>query len=472
MTHKQKNFADIFPAATEAGWKKSVDAVLKGASFQTLVSASADSIAIQPLYAAAQGPRALRQKSGDWDVVTRIDLPDFDAANAQALADLEGGATGLHLVFAESPAAYGFGISRPSSAKIRTLLANVQLQTGVRIELDTGIKGADVALVLADFIKAEGIAPNLIKVGFGLDPVSGFAVNGPVETSSASFAASAKMLAGYGFGGSVVAADGSVVHAAGGSEAQELAFVLASALESMRELEKSGMSLDQARGILGFRLAADADEFLTLGKFRALRLLWARVEAACGLEPKPIDIFGKSAWSMMSKLDPWVNVLRTGTAAFSAGIGGADAISLLPFSQAIGLPDAFARRMARNTQLILLQESHLGHVSDAAAGAGGFEALTHELCEKAWTLFQQMAAQGGVLDALKNGAFQAEVAEVRAAKQAALKDGKAKLIGVTVFQNKAEVAVEVLAPIPPAPPTSPSAFSPLTPIRIAESFES
>ncbi|MBQ0818795.1 methylmalonyl-CoA mutase, partial [Microvirga sp. HBU67558] len=131
-----------------------------------------------------------------------------------------------------------------------------------------------------------------------------------------------------------------------------------------------------ARRALSFLLVADADEFLTVAKLRALRRLWARVEQACGLEPKPIRLHAETAWRMTTRRDPWVNILRTTIAAFSAGIGGADAITVLPFTAALGLPDAFARRIARNTQLILLDESNLARVADPAAGAGGFETLT------------------------------------------------------------------------------------------------
>ena len=122
--------------------------------------------------------------------------------------------------------------------------------------------------------------------------------------------------------------------------------------------------------------AADADQFLTLAKFRALRLLWARVEQACGLTPKPLFIAADTAWRMLTQRDPYVNMLRATMATFSAGLGGANTITVLPHTLALGLPDAFARRAARNTQLVLLEESNLAKVSDPAAGSGGIETLT------------------------------------------------------------------------------------------------
>jgi methylmalonyl-CoA mutase len=133
-----------------------------------------------------------------------------------------------------------------------------------------------------------------------------------------------------------------------------------------------------------FRLAADADQFMTTAKFRALRKLWARIEEACGLAPQPVFVAAEAAWRMMTQRDPFVNVLRSTMAVVAAGLGGADSIAVVPYTAAIGLPDGLARRIARNTQLILLEESNLAKVADPSAGSGGFESLTNELCLAAW----------------------------------------------------------------------------------------
>ena len=219
------------------------------------------------------------------------------------------------------------------------------------------------------------------------------------------------------FAGRLTTADGRIVHNAGGSEAQELAFVLAVAVAYLRALEGAGVALDAARDMIGFTLAADADQFLTVAKFRALRKLWARVEQACGLAPKPAFVSAETAWRMMTRRDPWVNMLRTTIAAFSAGIGGADALSVLPFTAALGLPDRFARRIARNTQLVLLEESNLAKVADPAAGSGGIEDLTDKLCRAAWALFQEIEAAGGAPAALEPGLIQDKIAKVRAERE-------------------------------------------------------
>src|SRR5262249_23123456 len=157
-------------------------------------------------------------------------------------------------------------------------------------------------------------------------------------------------------------------------------------------------------------------EFLTVAKFRALRLLWARVEEACGLAPKPVFVAAETAWRMLTRHDPYVNMLRATIATFSAGLGGANAITLPPHTLALALPDAFARRVARNTQLILLEESNLAKVSDPAAGSGGLEALTRQLCAAAWSLFQEIEKAGGILAALQQGLIQDKVKATRRAR--------------------------------------------------------
>ena len=154
------------------------------------------------------------------------------------------------------------------------------------------------------------------------------------------------------------------MHDAGGTEAQELAFALAAAVAYLRAFEAGGIALDAARRMIAFRLTADADQFLTIAKFRALRRLWQRVEESCGLAPAPAFIEAETAWRTMTRDDAYVNILRATIAVFSAGVGGADAITVLPFTAARGLPDRFARRVARNTQLVLLDEAGIAHVAD------------------------------------------------------------------------------------------------------------
>jgi methylmalonyl-CoA mutase len=209
-------------------------------------------------------------------------------------------------------------------------------------------------------------------------------------------------------------------------------------------------------------------------KFRALRLLWARVEDSCGLKPKPLFIAADTAWRMLTQRDPSVNMLRATMATFAAGLGGANAVCVLPHTLALGLPDGFARRVARNTQLVLLEESNLAKVSDPAAGAGGIEALTRELCEAAWGLFQDIETAGGAFQALGNNIIQPKVAATRAARQAAVARRREVLTGASEFPNlhEARAAVLKVKPIPGKPyGRDKIKFPPLEPVRLAQPFE-
>jgi methylmalonyl-CoA mutase len=246
-----------------------------------------------------------------------------------------------------------------------------------------------------------------------------------------------------------------------------LAFVLSTALAYLRALEAEGVSLDAARRMIFFRLSADADQFLTIAKFRSLRKLWARIEAACELAPEPAFVSAETAWRMMARRDPHVNILRATIAVFAAALGGANGITVLPFTSALGLPDRFARRIARNTQLVLLEESHLGKVTDPAAGSGVVEELTDQLCRAAWVLFQEIEAAGGIAAALAGGLIQQRVADVRAKRAAAVARRQDALTGVSIFPNVAEAEATVDLPAP----ARRALAGGLQPIRLAEPFE-
>src|SRR5947207_7274279 len=304
------------------------------------------------------------------------------------------------------------------------------------------------AIHVAEYVKRRGLAPAACDIRFGLDPIGACAVWGSSLYAwpeiVAAVTGAIKGLAGIGFKGPFAVADGRVIHDAGGSEVQELAFVLAAGVAYMRALESAGVAPEDAQSMLYARLSADADQFLTMAKFRALRLLLARVEQACGLAPKPWFIAADTAWRMLTQRDPYVNMLRATMATFSAGLGGADSITVLPHTAALGLPDAFARRIARNTQLILLEESNLAKVADPAAGSGGLEDLTQQLCGIAWSLFQEIEAAGGAWTALERGVIQAKVAAVRAQHQQAVARRKDALTVTTDYPDLDEAPPAVL----------------------------
>jgi methylmalonyl-CoA mutase len=430
-----------FPARTQADWRKAAEAALKGAGLEKLTSVTADGLPLGPLHEGSAGPRALRGRPGPWKALARLDHPGGDDFNAQAREDLDNGAEGLDIVFAGAGAAYGFGLD---AARLERAFDGVAFDRGSAFRLELGDSAQ--AQAFAALVERSGAEPSVVDVAFGLDPLG--------EALKPQAAA----LAARGFKGPFAAADARVIHDAGGTPAQELAFALAAGVACLRALEDPAL--------IEFRLAADADQFATLAKFRAMRLLWGRVEQACGLTPAPIRLAASSAWRMMSAVEPFVNVMRAALAAFAAGLGGADSVTLLPFSQALGLPDAFARRLARNTQLIELREARLGFVADPAAGAGGFETLTAGLCDKAWSLFQTIEAAGGLAQAREQGIVQQQVAASAAALRRDVARAKAPLTGVSAHPHLGGEPIAVLPDVP-----APLATGPLGPIRLSEPFE-
>ncbi len=478
LTQDLRLAADFAPA-TYDDWRKLVDGVLKGAPFEKLVGKTSDGLKIDPIYPRAKGAAVVagRPAAAPWQIMQRIDHPDAGEANAQALHDLENGATGLTLVFAGANGAYGFGLE-PTAEAVEKVLDGVFLDAGIGIELQVGPQSRMAAIHVAEYVKRKSLDPAACYIRFGLDPIGACAAWGSSPYAWAEIVpavtGAVKGLAAMGFKGPFAVADGRVIHDAGGSEVQELAFVLASGVAYLRALESAGVPLEEAQGMVYARLAADADEFLTLAKFRSLRLLWARVEQACGLTPKPIFIAADTAWRMLTQRDPYVNMLRATIATFSAGLGGANAVTVLPHTLALGLPDPFARRVARNTQLVLLEESNLAKVSDPAAGSGGIESLTQQLCEAAWTLFQEIEKAGGVFASLEQSLIQRKVAATRAVREQNIARRKEVLTGATEFPNLHEAKVAVLdaRPVVLAPyGEAKFKFDALPPMRLAAPFE-
>jgi methylmalonyl-CoA mutase len=471
--------ADFAPASYD-DWRKLVDGVLKGAPFEKLVGKTYDALRIEPIYPRARGAASIagRAPAAPWQIMQRIDHLDAAQANAQALHDLENGAGGLEIEFAGGPGARGYGVADAASQTLARLFDGVFFDAGIAIALNPVLGRENAGINLADLVEARGIDPAKTDLRFNYQPLSTIATRGaapaPWPEFEKPFAKMIGDLSGRGFKGPFVLADGRPVHDAGGSEAQELAFTLAVAIAYLRALEAGGIGLEAARTALSFRLVADADQFLTLAKFRALRLLWARIEQACGLVPKPLFIAADTAWRMLTQRDPYVNMLRATMATFSASLGGANAITVLPHTLALGLPDAFARRVARNTQLVLLEESNLARVSDPAAGSGGIETLTQQLCEAAWSLFQEIEKAGGVFAALEQNLIQRKVAATRAAREANIARRKEVMTGATEFPNLHEALVAVLnaRPVALAPPGEAKfKFDALLPMRLAAPFE-
>jgi methylmalonyl-CoA mutase len=437
-----------FAATDEAGWRALAERALKGASFDTLSSATDDGIRIDPLHERSSRPMPIprRDITTPWMVIQRIDDPDPARANRQALDDIANGATGFALVFEGAPNAFGYGL--PCEAEALAVALRDVPPTRLYLRIDPHSGGRSTAEWLVAHLSGRRADPSRLQVSFGIDPAAIFAGTGrlrmSIEALEASMPQSLSHFFALGVPGVLLEADGRVCHNAGATEAQELGFVLASAISHLRMFQMARQPLVYAAPHIGFALAADQDQFLTIAKFRALRRLWSRAQEACGIDPSATTIHAETSWRMMSRRDPESNILRSTIAVFAAAVGGADSICVLPHTAAHGLPDPFARRVARNTQLVLADESHVGFVSDPCAGAGGIAYLTEALCEAAWKEFQLIESEGGILRSLSAGLYQSRVEAVAAKRLRAFREGERVIVGATLFPPAKARPVETL----------------------------
>ncbi|MEU6025705.1 methylmalonyl-CoA mutase family protein [Streptomyces tauricus] len=453
------SLAAEFPSATHEQWRRLVAGVLnksgKEVSDETaeaaLSTALEDGLATRPLYTAhdeapdpgfpgfapfVRGGRPDGNTVGGWGVRQRHTTAD----GAAVLADLENGVSSLWLVVGEG----GFPVSSLAQA-----LEGVLLDLAP-VVLDAGRDTEPAARELLRLYEERGVAEDAVRGSLGADPLGHEARSGEA-LDFAPVAALARRCAEEYPGLRALTVDALPYHEAGGSAAQELGASLATGVAYLRELTEAGLTAEQACGQLEFRYAATADQFLTIAKLRAARRLWARVAEVCGAPRAGAQVqHAVTSPVMMSRRDPWVNMLRTTIATLAAGVGGADAVTVLPFDHALGLPDAFARRIARNTSTILIEESHLARVIDPAGGSWYVERLTDELAHAGWEFFQRIEGLGGQAAALRSGRLGEDLARTWEARSAKLATRREPITGVSEFPNLNERVPE-RAPVPEPP---------------------
>lgn len=432
----------------ERQWRVLVDKALKGSDFErTLVSHTIDGLRIAPLYtrkdevAGAAVHEALAQQP--WDVRQLHAEPAPPDANAAILEDLEGGVTSITLRIAAPEQA---GVRVRSRDDLGQALKGVHLGAA-GVWLEAGVDFLEVAQALEALWKTRKVARDKALGGFGADPLGALARAGGLPVALEQALSDAAGLAKHcrDTFGSVTAllADGRPYHDGGASETQELACLCATTVAYLRACETEGLEPASALPQIAFALAADADLFLTIAKLRAARLLIARIAEATGAAHAAASarLAATTSLRMMARRDVYTNMLRATVACAGAALGGADAITVLPFTWTLGRPDRFARRIARNVQLVLQDEASLGRVTDPAGGSWAIESLSSEIAAKAWALFQDIEAQGGMARALAEGRIQAMVRETAQARAREVAVGEEKLTGVSAFPHLQEAPV-------------------------------
>ncbi|MFF7361338.1 methylmalonyl-CoA mutase family protein [Streptomyces sp. NPDC008125] len=467
-------FADASPeqwqTLVEGVLRKSGKDVTGEAALEALSTTLEDGLTTRPLYTFrnstppaglpgfapfTRGGGPAGNAAGGWDVRQRHALSDPVRLNEALLADLENGVTSLWLRVGGPGGVPVSGLDRALDGVLLDL-APPALDAGD----DSGAAAAELVRLYAD----RGVAPEAVRGGLGIDPLGAAARTGdtPDLTTAVEWAA---RCAGEYPGLRALSVDALPYHEAGGGVAQELGLSLATGVAYLRALTAAGLSVEAACSQLEFRYAATADQFLTIAKLRAARRLWARVAQACGAPGAGAQRqHAVTSSVMMTRRDPWVNMLRTTLAALGAGVGGADAVTVLPFDEALGLPDAFARRIARNTSTILMEESHLARVIDPAGGSWYVETLTEELAVAAWAFFQEIERAGGLEAATASGLVAERLAATWEKRSRDLARRKEPVTGVSEFPHLDERPVER-----EAAPTAPSGGLPK--VRRDEAFE-
>lgn len=415
---------------------------------ETLLSTTTpDALTVKPLYTRrdeldepglpgsypfVRGSDRVRDVNMGWRVTERFGDPVCDSQdpatlNQAILEALNNGASGLWLTVGDSAIAPKY---------LAAVLDGVYLDL-VPVTLDAGAAGIEAAQVL------QPLLPDSATIGtvssYGLAPLTAaFSGRPAVPLADAIGVASAAAAVRS------IRVDGTDFSLGGATDVQELALVIAAGVEYLRALTAAGLAVDEALNQLTFALSATDDQFGTVAKFRAIRRLWGRVAEVSGApEAGGAVTHAVTALSMMSQRDPWVNMLRVTTATFGAGVGGADQITVLPFDVALPPADrttspTFSRRMARNTQLLLIEESNVARVLDPAGGAWFVESLTDDLAASAWALFQEIEARGGYQKALDDGWIAEQVSISLAARDEAVAHRTTPLTGISEFPNLAE----------------------------------
>ena len=472
MSDNQLNFVDAFPTPTYEEWVAEVNKALKGAPFEKkMITKTYEGIAVRPVYTRqdwppagdpsgfpgampfSRGSTATGNRVEDWDVRQIHAYPDPAKCNEIILKELERGVTSLILrldgaakagVDADGSGVDALagedGIMIYSVDDLDLLLTGVHLDLAP-ICLDAGAQFLPAASLLAGLWQRRGVAPDKARGAFNADPLGAFSKTGSlpvsVDAALAQMADLARHTATTYSKVTAVNVDTSSYHNAGASESQDLAASMATALAYLRAMTDAGMDIDSACRQILFTYSVDCDQFLSICKLRAARKIWARVAEACGASKaaRATHLHARTAERMMSQRDPWVNMLRTTVACFGAAVGGAESVTVLPFNAALGLPDDLGRRIARNTHVVLAEESNVAKVIDPAAGSWYVETRTDELARAAWAEFQEIEKAGGILRVLSDGSFAEKIAASYAEREKNLARRKDPLTGISEFPN-------------------------------------
>ncbi len=471
MTKTPESLQEDFPPLTRQQWRARVEQDLKGKPFaKHLVTQADQGIELQPLYTQEDWPgqhdpggfaglRSMRRGTNPvGQSHTGIDIrlrthehSPADAGNALVEGHSRGATSVLlrldraaHSGIWSTPPpqpAHGTALRQPHDWS--AALGEVRIHE-ITLALEAGASGIEAAAALVAHLRARKTPNTEIRALLGLDPIGVLARYGTYPEALDDAVARAAAVARWACAqpGHIrsMQVNTSPYHHAGADEAQDLAFAMATGVEYLRALEDSGLSVEEAMAQIAFHFRVGCRFFVSIARARAARVLWARIGEVCGASQRARAIYSTVSPSVRvwTRRDPWVNMLRNTACNFAALVGGADAVISAPFDLLVQAPDGLSRRVARNTPLILAQESHLHQTADPAGGSWFLETLTDELAAKAWELFQQIETQGGMRKVLQNGWVHTQINAVHEKRSSAIARRKQPITGVSVFPNLAE----------------------------------
>jgi methylmalonyl-CoA mutase len=483
MLPSEFTLGDEFPPVAYEAWRALAEADLQGASFeQKLVTHTYEGIDIQPLYTRrdrpgngqanglpglapfVRGSRPMGAADTGWDLRQEHLNPDLGVTNQAILEDLEGGVTSLLLRF-DAAARNGHDADDPAAAELAgrdglmvyhtndldTALTGVHLSM-VSVTLEAGAAFLPAAALLAALWQRRGVRPSEARGAFNADPLAVLARDGQLpmapETALAQMAQLAAWTAKAYPQVTSVRVGTAPYHHAGATAVQDIAFGVATAVEYLRAMTRTGLSIDAAARQILFSISVGTHHFLAIAKLRAARRLWARVVEASGgsTAAGAMRLHARVSKRVLTLRDPYVNVLRNTVACFAAGIGGAEAITSVPFDAVAGLPDAQSRRIARNTLIVLQEEAQMHRVIDPPGGSFYLDWLTDQVADKAWGIFQEVERGGGMLQALQSGWVARQIDSAFAPRARNLARRKEGITGVSEFPNLGENPVVRPAP--------------------------
>jgi methylmalonyl-CoA mutase len=423
VLRKTKKLADDVPDSEV--WKRLAHETLDGISVTPLGTPSLVKELTDPGLPGqapfTRGASATRELDG-WDIRAWFTDPDVDITAEHVVADIENGVNSLWLAVGEG--------AIPADALAR-ILEPVFVDLAP-VVLDAPEAPLDAARALDAVIDHKSVEPSP-GTNYGADPI-GASVRELGETNLSIAVEVVELARARGARGIVV--DATAVHDAGASEVQELAYSLAAGAAYLRLLVEAGLTVDEAAGQIDFRYAATDEQFITIAKLRAARRLWNRVAELSGVTT---DARGQrqhavTSRPMMSAYDPYVNMIRTTIAAFAAGVGGAEAVTVLPFDEPLGLPEAFSRRIARNISSLLISESHVAIVTDPAGGSHSVEKLTDDFARAAWEQFGELDT-AGIASAVSDRSLMERIAATVEARGREVATRARPITGLSEFPN-------------------------------------